>query len=62
MIFASFFAPAARIESCADAWPRLIAASLVKKTGYLPNRCPDEQCRPSDELQIHRGDFTQRIG
>ena len=45
MIFAAFFATAARIDSCADAWPRLIAASLLKKIGLLPNRFPDEQCR-----------------
>jgi hypothetical protein len=45
MIFAAFFATAARIDSCADAWPRLIAALLLKKIGLLPNRFPDEQCR-----------------
>ena len=44
MIFA-FFATAARIDSRADAWPRLIAALLLKKIGLLPNSFPDEQCR-----------------
>jgi hypothetical protein len=34
MIFAAFFATAARIDSCADAWPRLIAASLLKKIAF----------------------------